>query len=72
LSMCYPLINKNGTLFSTQTEHFDEERKSLEGYHSIADEIAPYLLQLYHQIIEQCLLKHSKRCTSQQVSWLYS
>jgi len=66
--------DKNG-MFSTQTEHFDEQRKSLEGYRSIADdsgdEIAPYLLKLYHQVIEQCLLKHSKRCTSQQVGYFH-
>ncbi|XP_065887583.1 uncharacterized protein [Dysidea avara] len=53
------------------TEHYDEERRSLEGYRSIADDsaddIAPNLLQLYYKIIEQCLLKHSKRCSSDQV-----
>ena len=57
-----------------QTDFFDDDRKTLEGYKKIADkeagELAPYLLLLYQKIIENCLLKHSKRLNSAQVSIL--
>ena len=56
-----------------KTEHLDDERKSLEGYKSIADtnagsDLPPYLLCLYFKVIEQCLLKHSKRPSSSSAS----
>ncbi len=45
--------------------HLDEKRKEVEGYKSMADTTAGklphYLLLLYYKIIEQSLLKHSKR-----------
>lgn len=31
-------------------------------------ELAQYLISLYHKVIKQCLLKHSKRPSSEQVS----
>ena len=50
-----------------------EQRKSIEGYKGIADpaggELAHYLIILYHKVIEQCLLKHSKRPSSEEISW---
>lgn len=52
-------------------EHLDDARKNIEGYRSIADpkagEIPPYLVLLYYKVIEQSLLKHSKRPTSAEV-----
>ena len=43
----------------------------MEGYRSILDpasgELAPYLLSLYYKVIEQCLLKHSKRPYNDEV-----
>ena len=56
-----------------QIDHFDEERKTLNGYETMADkealgDLAPYLLNLYKEVIEGCLLKHSKRLSSNQVS----
>ena len=58
-----------------QTEHYDEERASFDGYNQIADpnagSIAAYLVNIYRKVIERCLLKHSKRCTSKDVSNIY-
>ena len=56
-----------------QTDHLDEERKTLEGYKIIADkqvagDLVPYLLRVYNDIIEKCLLKHSKHPNSNEVS----
>jgi len=55
-----------------QTEHYDEERRSIDGFKQIADhmagEIEPYLINIYFKVVEGCLKKHSKRCTSDEVS----
>lgn len=52
-------------------EHVDDSRKSVEGYKSMADpkggEISHYLVLLYNKVIEQSLLKHSKRSSSEEV-----
>ena len=59
-----------------QIDHLNEERKTLNGYETIADkealgDLAPYLLNYnYKEVIEGCLLKHSKRSSSNQVSLL--
>lgn len=59
------------TISFLQTEFVDDERKSLDGYKQIADksagDLAPYLLNLYKSIIDNCLMKHSKRYESKQV-----
>ena len=55
-----------------QVEHFDDMRRSLEGYKDIANatvpgQLYPYLLKLYRKIIEGSLMKHSKRASSEEV-----
>lgn len=53
------------------TEHLDEKRRSIEGYQSFADktagELSHSLLLLYKKVIEQSLLKRSKRLSSSMV-----
>ena len=55
-----------------QVDYYDEERHSVDGFKQIVDTTAgnlePYLLNIYFKIIKNCLLKHSKRCTSEKVS----
>ena len=55
-----------------QTEFVDDELKSLDGFKQIADssagDLAPYLLNLYKSVIDNCLVKHSRRYESKQVS----
>ena len=58
---------------NSQTEHFDVERRSVETLKTIADsrgtdELAPYLLAIYYKIINNCLVKHSKRSPISKVS----
>ena len=59
------------TMSLLQTE-FVDELKTLDGYKQMADksagDLAPYLLNLYRSVIDNCLLKHSKRYESKQVS----
>lgn len=55
-----------------QVLHLDEKR-SVEGYRAIADETAGelphYLLLLYQKVIEGCLVKHSRRQSSEDVRY---
>ena len=55
-----------------QTDHLEDERKTLEGYGTIADkapgDLKPHSLGLFKEIIEGCLRRYGKRLESNQVS----
>ena len=49
----------------------------LEGFQSIVDskmeanELQPYLLNIFYKIVNRCLVRHSKRSSSEQVQHIF-